>query len=703
MLLLTRSFKKYAVQFISCLFAFLFIFFALPAVMLQAEAQIKLTVHYIEAQPIPGKTAYKTQVYFSLLDPGGNPVSTLDASQLSLSEDSQKVEIKALSQASDLPIHLVMAVDTSGSMLGSNISEAKKAASGFISRLKADDQLALLSFNQDITHVQDFSADKALMTQKLQGIQAQDGAGTCLYDAAVKAVQTASTLPSGQRAVVLLTDGVDEKAQGGACSQHTIDDVINMASGGGTRVPIYTIGLGNRTDVKGLQRLAVNTGGQYLYAPDAQSLEGLFARLSSQLSSQYLLEYESNAAPGAHTLVLSVNLNSASDQDSRNFVLPALPISISINEPTEGVEIGGGTVKITAILNGQGDEPVKQVVFSANGVEIGRDDTTPYEFTWTPGADARREETITASVLGASGKELAKTERHFFLETGGAAEENTTAQGTASPAATPVVIVITPAAGAGILGSTNNIFILFGLVGVLILLVVVILVVVLRRKPEKTVTGPGRSASSHPGQGGSLESDPPLANLTVQFSDDPATNGKVIPITKTVTTFGRSAGADIIFEKDPPVSRLHAAIEQKGSTFVFYELNSLASDGKMKRPTYGTFLNDLRKVGLEPVELKTGDVLRLGTRLKLRFEPVVRMVEEGGVTLDGIEEGGTFDGLLPPAGDMETMGENTTAHEIQVEKEDKNEETLSDDISDDKTEVDGFSFSQDDNSPTVTD
>ena len=113
-------------------------------------------------------------------------------------------------------------------------------------------------------------------------------AGTCLYDAAFKAVEKAAEVRKGRRAVVLLTDGVDEARGGGPCSSMTVDDVIDRA--GELSVPLYLIGLGEENvDQKVLQRMADRTNGQFWLAPDASELGGIYQRIADQLKNQLVV------------------------------------------------------------------------------------------------------------------------------------------------------------------------------------------------------------------------------------------------------------------------------------------------------------------------------------------------------------------------------------------------------------------------------
>lgn len=580
-----------------------------------AQSGIDLILNYIESQPKEGQFAYDVTATFSLLDSAGNPIKDLDISGLTLSEDGQAVLPESLEVVTDQPIYISLLLDTSGSMTGSKIEAARAAASQFVNGLNAGDRLSLTSFNDEILQLSDFSTDHASTKNLISSINAKSDGGTCLYDAAYEAVQKIAALPYGRRAVILLTDGKDETLAGGPCSKLTIDDVIGLASEGNIRVPIFTIALGNSVDEAGLTRLATLTGGRFDKSQDASQLEGLFARLLDLLQSQYILHYTSNAAPGSHNLVMSVDYLNESATDTRGFILPALPLNLTIVAPTSGQEVTD-KIKIVTAITGQG-QPIKHVVFSVNDTAIGTVAVAPYELEWMPDASFNGEAVLTAAALGTDGSELAKGSVNIVVEMEGG------------------IVVATPGTG-GKDGfdfkeflTTKNILIYGGIL--LVVVVCVVLLIVLtgkKRKEEKrrdkqwndvVVNPPDKGKGmSEMTMDGFVLGDNALGGLMVLQSDDPAMMGQRFEITEQTTRLGRAADNDVLFPKDGPVSRHHAIIENRNGQLVLSELISDSGDGTAKSPTFGTFVNDQKVI--QPVTLRNGDLIRLGKRVVLKFE-----------------------------------------------------------------------------------
>jgi len=602
----------------------------------RAQSSIDTVIHYVEGTPSAEKVAYDVTAYVSVADSTGNPIKDLKAEDFSLAEDSQLVTVLSADLATDAPINLVLLLDTSGSMSGSGIAAAKSAASNFIAGLGRDDRVALVTFDNTIKTRIDFTTDHQAARQELNLVDATRGAGTCLYDAAYQAVQMTATVPSGRRAVILFTDGVDETPSGGPCSVHDAGDVINIATESGTRTPVYTLGMGGKVDQKTLQRLAQDTGGRFFYSPASDQLDAIFIRLSDTLRSQYAIKYQSTAGPGAHTLAVTAKYLGAQDTDTRGFLLPNFPLRLTFVEPVEGQEVSGmTTVRVETF--GQG-ETIVAVLFQINGTTVATVETAPYETQVDFSSYAEGNLTIEAVAQGAGGIELARAARQVAVRAG-----------TATPA--PVE------------ERSGNVFLnywpYFVIGGVLLAALAafpIVNIIVKKRREEQRnrewaekVGGLGApTVEEMPGGSDrtvdSWEMSPDaLAMLTVTASDDPSMLGQRFEITKRRTTLGRKADNDIIFPKDSPVSRHHAVIEERSGGLFLSEVEETdEKTGRPKRPTYGTFVNESDLNGQE-ILLQNGDEIRLGKRVKLKFEASARIRAGDEKTYDGFTSGGESD------------------------------------------------------------
>jgi protein phosphatase len=142
-----------------------------------------------------------------------------------------------------------------------------------------------------------------------------------------------------------------------------------------------------------------------------------------------------------------------------------------------------------------------------------------------------------------------------------------------------------------------------------------------------------------------------LGALVILQSDDKALLNQRIEIVNLVTRLGRKADNDIIFTDESPVSRQHAVIEARhGQLFLDEVVAAEGSTGQPARPVYGTFVNGKQVQG--PVLLRNGDEIRLGLRLRMRFETVPLSPDRQDKTLDRLAVGKDATGFPSDGNDM---------------------------------------------------
>jgi class 3 adenylate cyclase len=130
-----------------------------------------------------------------------------------------------------------------------------------------------------------------------------------------------------------------------------------------------------------------------------------------------------------------------------------------------------------------------------------------------------------------------------------------------------------------------------------------------------------------------------LGTLIIQYSDDPSMINQRIEIVNPMTHLGRKTDNDICFSKDSPVSRHHAIIKARnGQLFLSEVIVGDERTGQPTRPVYGTFVNGLQVQ--ETIQLRDGDEIKLGKRLRIRFEAVPMMQFSDSCTLDQLALGG---------------------------------------------------------------
>jgi VWFA-related protein len=196
------------------------------------------------------------------------------------------------------PLRIAIVLDTSLTMEGKKLLNAKNAAKELLSILEPGDEGMVVSFSDDVRVLQEITSERKLMSDSIAGVNA--GGGTALYDAVWRTSRKLEEF-DGRRVLVLLSDGKDEDASGfGPGSLHTLEEAMNQALR--SEVIIFSIGLGRRLgaelDREGrltlkeiLRKLAVETGGRALISPGAAGLRGAFKDVADDLHNQYSIAY----------------------------------------------------------------------------------------------------------------------------------------------------------------------------------------------------------------------------------------------------------------------------------------------------------------------------------------------------------------------------------------------------------------------------
>lgn len=255
-------------------------FSAVPGVRAQDAPPIRVNVRLVN-------------VYVNVTDASGAPVSGLKQQDFALSEDGRAQKISYFECETDMPLSIVLAIDTSGSTR-KDLPLERAAAHDFVhSLLRPVDRLDLMDFNSSVREVVPYTASLRRIDAGLEDLDF--GPATALYDAIYLASQSL-TPRHGRKVLVLITDGGNTKngigfsealeaARRGEVMVYSIIDLPIMADAG--------------RDTEGehaLITMSEETGGKYYYA-NAGDLGEAFSKVSEDLRTQYLLGYYPDVKP----------------------------------------------------------------------------------------------------------------------------------------------------------------------------------------------------------------------------------------------------------------------------------------------------------------------------------------------------------------------------------------------------------------------
>lgn len=231
-------------------------------------------------------------------DKKGRPVPGLQSKDFQLMEDRvpQKIDFFQADQAQNVSIAFLL--DVSGSMrLLDKIGESREAIRFFVEGLKKDDQAAVMTFaDGEVDTLAAFGSRADTILARLDLVKAYGQ--TALNDAIAAAPGIVSSEPNGRKAIVLITDGIDNASK--------LSLFEAMAAARKVDVPIYAIGFASSTSDKTgpstpppeagtnaeiLKLIANETGGNFFWIDDPDDLKEAILSVEADLRSEYVLGY----------------------------------------------------------------------------------------------------------------------------------------------------------------------------------------------------------------------------------------------------------------------------------------------------------------------------------------------------------------------------------------------------------------------------
>lgn len=185
--------------------------------------------------------------------------------------------VQELWQEARKDVNLVMLLDTSGSMGGEKIDNARAAAIQFVGQMGDDDYITIIAFSDTpvtVIYHQQVGPSRDEITQVIAALEA-DG-NTTLYDAIGDGAAIIAETGSSQmtNAMVVLSDGMDTRSSRYGFNQTLFD----MAASNDTTV--FTIAYGRDADEKLLSELALEANGNY-YQGDEASIVAIYEEMSA--------------------------------------------------------------------------------------------------------------------------------------------------------------------------------------------------------------------------------------------------------------------------------------------------------------------------------------------------------------------------------------------------------------------------------------
>lgn len=263
----------------------------------------------------------------TVTDRNGRLIPNLTREDFLVKEQGVPQDVRYVWQDVDLPLTIGLIVDISSSQMGLLDHHRDLLAQFLTQVLGPQDRAFLVSVNEqarlavDLTDNPDAlragvaGLDPKNMQGKLFGDPChgtwQSGhhprnpdscVGTPIWDAVHHTARNYLRRESGRKAIVLITDGIDDNG-----SEHGLTDAIESAQAAGAAVyaiqyrslpylamnPMVMMGLPFN---HGMEKLALETGGRFYPNPKNQ-LAATFSEIEAELRSQYVVAYAPNLPP----------------------------------------------------------------------------------------------------------------------------------------------------------------------------------------------------------------------------------------------------------------------------------------------------------------------------------------------------------------------------------------------------------------------
>ena len=246
---------------------------------------------------------------------GRSPIAGLTTADFELTDNGTPQTIEQL-YLEQLPLNVIMVLDSSASVAGERLRSLKAGATTVIERLRPRDRAALVSFSHQLDLGAALTADTATLRGSVNALDA--GGSTALRDAAFAALAL-RTADATRTLVLLFSDGLD------TASILSEDQVLEIARR--SDATVYAIGIREArvvprsgvaipneapTDHRFLERLSRETAGRLLYAEQNQDIARTFARVLDEFNTRYVLGYAPRGVAGSGWHRLEVRLKKRS-------------------------------------------------------------------------------------------------------------------------------------------------------------------------------------------------------------------------------------------------------------------------------------------------------------------------------------------------------------------------------------------------------
>ena len=268
---------------------------------------------FINIDSVDAKSDFpKIRVTFSVHGIDNRGIAGLDEENILVFENNYRVNYVKVKElpASDDPVHLVLAIDSSKSIGKDQLANLKKDAEQIVNAAGEEDNIAVIKFNDSVKLLNGFSSNKAAVKKSIMSVE-RHGSKTLMLDGIYDSIKLLSNIKSSRKGVVVFTDGKDE---GSVLSNN---DIIKAAKE--FAVPVYFITTHDCKDLNYVNRIAKLTDG--ISVGSSKNAADIYKRILSRIKNIYEIYYHSIVKPdnSTHTLEVRLRYGNIKDSDTAEF------------------------------------------------------------------------------------------------------------------------------------------------------------------------------------------------------------------------------------------------------------------------------------------------------------------------------------------------------------------------------------------------
>jgi tight adherence protein B len=229
--------------------------------------------------------------------------SDVDLDSVSVTFDGTRTDATAQTAANsdDVQRTTVLAIDTSNSMNGARITEAKAAAHTYLDTVPTNVQVGIVTFDDTVVVRQEPTLDRDAAGAVIDGLTLKRN--TALYEGVTTAIATAQKV-KGQRQILVLSDGQDN-------TKAPFQPVIDAIKAAKVKVDVVSLEQGAAAP-QPLADMAAASGGTVISA-DASALTAAFSSEADVLARQVLVTAKLPSGQKATDATVAVSLDAGGE------------------------------------------------------------------------------------------------------------------------------------------------------------------------------------------------------------------------------------------------------------------------------------------------------------------------------------------------------------------------------------------------------